>query len=222
MGNIKPWKMMMLRGGQDEEDGERRPGMEYMPPEGRRRNDHYPRTPDVGMRRRRDGGEDYPRTDMRRRMGFGEEPDDISMRRRRGAYAHGGSQGEEYDSEPIRFGGMIAMDEPWKHRQMTREMAMEWVDGMENADPSKPHGGKWTPEQVKAHAAKMGFPTEGAEFWEFFAVMNAMYSDYFEAAKRFNLQGNPEFFAELAKAWLNDKDAVENKAAMYYECIVAE
>lgn len=221
MTNIKPWKMMMLRGNQEEDDGRRRPDMTYMPPEGRRRNDHYPRMPDVGMRRRMDDGKAYPGTDMRRRMGFGGEPDETGMRRGSGAYMHGGGY-EEYESEPIRFGGMIAMDEPWKRRQMTREMAMAWVDGMENADPSKPHGGKWSPEQVKAHAAKMGLPTEGEEFWSFYAIMNAMYSDYYEAAKKFNLHNSPEFFAEMAKAFLHDPDAVENKAAAYYECIVAK
>ena len=49
--------------------------------------------------------------------------------------------------------------------------------------------------------------------------MNAMYSDYCKVAKRYGVD-RPEFFAEMAKAWLEDKDAVPNKAAMYYDCIV--
>lgn len=29
-----------------------------------------------------------------------------------------------------------------------------------------------------------------------------------------------EFYVDMAKAWLNDKDAVKHKAAAYYECVV--
>ena len=62
-------------------------------------------------------------------------------------------------------------------------------------------------------------PTEGERFWEFYAVMNAMYSDYYPVAKKYNVL-SPDFFADLSMAFINDKDAMENKAAMYYECIV--
>jgi hypothetical protein len=102
---------------------------------------------------------------------------------------------------------------------MTREMAMEWVDGMSGEDPAKPTGGKWTPEQVKPVATKYGIPTEGDRFWEFYAVMNAMYSDYYVVAKKHNAL-NADFFADMAMAFISDKDAVENKAVVYYECIV--
>lgn len=107
----------------------------------------------------------------------------------------------------------------YKHDKMNQHTAERWVDDMEGSDPAHPMGGKWTPEQVKPYAQKYGFPTDGDKFWEFYAIMNAMYSDNFETAKEFNLV-KPEFFASLAKSWLNDKDAVPNKAWMYYECIV--
>ena len=29
-----------------------------------------------------------------------------------------------------------------------------------------------------------------------------------------------DVYVDLAKAWIDDKDAVPNKALMYYECIV--
>ncbi len=38
-------------------------------------------------------------------------------------------------------------------------------------------------------------------------------------AKKYNTL-TPEFFADMAMAFISDKDAVENKTAMYYECIV--
>ena len=161
---------------------------------------------------------------MDRRMGFGErEGYDTGMRRRRrkdGTFMHyGGEHGGM--EEPIRFGGMVAMEggKRMGHQKMTREMAEEWVEGMEGSDPAKPHGAKWTMDQVKPIAQKYGVPTEGERFWEFWAVMNAMYSDYYPVAKKYNVL-TVDYFADLAMAFINDKDAVENKTTMYYECIV--
>ena len=107
----------------------------------------------------------------------------------------------------------------YKYDRMDQHTAEMWVAEMEGTDPAHPMGAKWTPDQVKPFAQKYGFPTEGEKFWEFYAIMNAMYSDAFDTAKEFNVV-RPEFFASLAKGWLNDKDAVPNKAQVYYECIV--
>lgn len=184
--------------------------MSYMPPYIEPEMRRYPRM-------RYDG--DMP---IDRRMGFGErDGDEHEMRRRRsdGTWMnHGGYSG---DDEPIRFGGMVSMrgGKDKSHQKMTREMAMEWVDGMSGEDPAKPNGAKWTPEQVKPVATKYGIPTEGDRFWEFYAVMNAMYSDYYVVAKKHNAL-NADFFADMAMAFISDKDAVENKAVVYYECIV--
>ena len=102
---------------------------------------------------------------------------------------------------------------------LTHEDAIRWVESMESEDPAKPHGGKWTMDQVKPVAQKYGVPTEGERFWEFWAVMNALYCDYYLVAKKYNAL-NPDFFADMAMAFLSDKDAVENKTAMYYKYIV--
>lgn len=51
-------------------------------------------------------------------------------------------------------------------------------------------------------------------------VMCSIYSDYAEVAKKYGLSGNAEFFADMAHAWLDDKDAVEDKAAAYYCYVV--
>ena len=162
-----------------------------------------------------------------RRMGFGEQPMDnydTEMRRRRrkdGTFMHYGG-GEDHEREPIQFGGVVSMSggsHRSGHHKLTREMAEEWVDSMEGSDPAKPHGGKWTMDQIKPIAQKYGVPTEGDRFVEFWAVMNALYSDYYAVAKKYNML-NPDFFADMAMAFINDKDAVKNKAAVYYECIV--
>ena len=247
-GKMTPMALMLMRSGDNNRrdgDGDGRrdyqtrrepwpadyPGrMTYIPPYGepdmRRRN--YPMGDyDGEMESRR---RNYPRSaydrDMieDRRMGFGEQPMDNydhEMRRRRNDGArmrHGGS----YEHEPIRFGGMVSMEGGGMrggHHKLTREMAEEWVDSMEGSDPAKQHGGKWTMDQVKPVATKYGIPTEGERFWEFWAVMNAMYSDYYPVAKKYNVL-TPDFFADLAMAFISDKDAVENKSTVYYECIV--
>lgn len=191
--------------------------MTYDPPYG---------SPDMRRRYETRGGYDGDMP-MDRRMGFEQPMDayDTEMRRRRrkdGTFMHYGDERESHGMEPIRFGGMVAMDgggHRGSHQKMTREMAEDWVNSMEGSDPAKQHGGKWTMEQIKPIAQKYGIPTEGERFWEFFAVMNAMYSDYYPVAKKYNVL-TPDFFADLAMAFISDKDAVENKAAMYYECIV--
>lgn len=100
-----------------------------------------------------------------------------------------------------------------------REVAEEWVEGMMNEDEQKPHGAKWDVAFLKPLAEKVGLPTEGEEFWEFYAVINSLYSDFCKVFKEYNFT-NPMGYAKLAKAWIRDKDAVDNKAMVYYECIV--
>lgn len=126
---------------------------------------------------------------------------------------------EEVRRKPVRAGGTFWMDAPKKSEKLTRAKAEEWVENMENEDPAKPEGGKWTMEQVKPIAQKLGIQPDTQKFIDFYAMMNAMYSDYYEVAKKFNV-ATPDFFAEMAKAFVCDKDAVKNKTAMYYEYIV--
>ena len=104
-------------------------------------------------------------------------------------------------------------------RHLTHEQAAKWVGSMKSDDPASPYGGKWTMEQIMPVATKYGVPTEGERFLELWAVMNAMYSDYYLVAKKHNVL-TPDFFADLAMAFINDKDAVKNKVEAYYEHIV--
>lgn len=103
--------------------------------------------------------------------------------------------------------------------EMTREDAERWVAGMKNEDASKPEGGKWSIEQAKPYAQKHGIRTDGPQFFEFYVMMNAMYSDYSEVAKKFNA-ATPDFFAEMAKAFIMDKDGKPGKTAAYFENLV--
>lgn len=102
---------------------------------------------------------------------------------------------------------------------LSKEEAMKWVHGMHGEDPAVTMGGKWDMEQMKSVAIKYGVPTEGERFWEFWAVMNSLYSDYYGVAAKYGTL-NPDFFADMAMAFINDRDAVKGKTARYYECIV--
>lgn len=99
-------------------------------------------------------------------------------------------------------------------RPFDHEMAKEWTGMMKNADGTM--GAHWTKEQTKPYMSQIGYKGDEAEFW---AIMNAMYSDYCAVLKKFGVD-RPEVYAALAKAWIEDKDAVKDKAAIYYECIV--
>lgn len=101
------------------------------------------------------------------------------------------------------------MDDP-----MTRDLAMRWVKGMKNADGST--GPHWTMDQANQIMEQMKIQCDEVEF---FVALNMMYSDYCKVAKRYNCS-TMEFYASLAKAFLNDTDAQPNKLMRYYECIV--
>ena len=100
--------------------------------------------------------------------------------------------------------------------QMTKEMAEEWTRGMKNEDGTK--GPHWKMEQVKQLMAQKGLQYDPVSLW---VALNMMYSDYCAVAKKFGLD-RPDFYAELAKAFLNDKDfegEPEEKVWLYYKCI---
>ena len=54
---------------------------------------------------------------------------------------------------------------------------------------------------------------------EFYATMNMLWSDYGAVAKKFGVD-SVEYWSELSKSFLKDKDAEDDKLALYYECIV--
>jgi len=100
--------------------------------------------------------------------------------------------------------------------KLTDEMATAWVEELKNTDPDHPVGPKWSRETIKPIAMKHGFtsPEKQLEFW---VVMNMMYSDYAETAKKHGVS-TLDFYADMAKAWMRDKDAVEHKTAAYIAC----
>ena len=140
----------------------------------------------------------YPDVENGRRMpqiGFSQNGD---WDKRSGQYERGGA-----DSRSIRM--------PRQH--LTHDEAEEWCDSMVNADGTK--GCHWTLEQTQDVAKQRNITCEPNDFW---AVMNMMYSDYCQVAKRQSVD-TPGFYADMAKAFLEDADAADGKAYLYWDCI---
>lgn len=101
--------------------------------------------------------------------------------------------------------------------QFSMEAAKEWTKNMKNEDgTSGPH---WTLEQAKQIMAQRKINYSPHCFW---AVLNSIYSDYSTVAKKHGLGGNLEFYIDMAKSWIDDKDAVSDKVYAYYTYIVRQ
>ena len=103
---------------------------------------------------------------------------------------------------------------------LTHEDVMRWYSKMQNDDGST--GQHWTEDQTASIAAAIGVAFDHITAEEFCAAMNMMYSDYFPVGVKYGVD-RPEFYADLAKAFLFDKDgpAPKEKLAAYYHGIVA-
>ena len=98
---------------------------------------------------------------------------------------------------------------------MSLETAKEWTKHMQNEDgTSGPH---WTLEQAKQIMAQRKIGLDPVQFW---VTLNMIYSDFSPVAKKHGLGGSLEFYTDMAKAFLTDKDAKPNKLSRYYEAIV--
>lgn len=134
----------------------------------------------------------------------------------------------EFDREYRTMAGYQPMDEMAHRRSgytaghvtgtalppFTRETAKEWTDGMVNEDGSR--GPHWTLEKAEQIMAQRNIDCDLYTFW---AVLNSIYSDYCAVFKKFNIN-NMDVYADLAKAWIDDSDAVKDKAAAYYSFVV--
>lgn len=97
----------------------------------------------------------------------------------------------------------------------TKEDALYWVEHMENSDGTT--GAQWTMDETSAMAKSMGVYLPAC-IW--FAAVNMMRSDYCLVARKHGVD-KPEFYADMAQAFLLDKDAgePEEKISAYYHCI---
>ena len=121
----------------------------------------------------------------------------------------------------------------WKHINEAEEMLSEnmygsdfthddasaWADSMVNEDGTM--GPHWNIDQTTAVARANGVMFDHITDWCWWVTMNMMYSDYYAVAEKYGV-GTPDYFADLAKAFLFDKDGPkpEKKLCAYYKYIV--
>lgn len=103
--------------------------------------------------------------------------------------------------------------------EFTREQAEKWAQHMRNTDGST--GAHWSMEQTTSLAESLGVSRDEVSPWCWWIAVNMMYSDYYGVASHFGV-ATPEFFAELARAFLLDEDGPgpKPKMAAYYCGIV--
>lgn len=95
------------------------------------------------------------------------------------------------------------------HGELTREEADHWVRSMENADGST--GGYFSMAETDEFKGQ-------CRDIDFCVTMNMMKSDYGVVAKKFGVD-MPAFYAEMAKAFLHDRDAAPGKLYRYHKYI---
>ncbi len=186
------------------------PRSEYMEP-----YSHYPMTPYVHPVYQREGWQ--TREDFRpmNKIGFSVDGEMERLPRELG-HDYPMSAGYEGREEMSRHqgDGYSMGQRPRVMPVFNRQMAEEWVSRMENADGTR--GPHFTLEKAKEIMKQYNVDCDPLEFY---VVLNSLYSDYDQALKK-NNASNLELYACLAKAWIEDKDAVPNKAAAYYTYVV--
>lgn len=182
-------------------------GMENRGGQRRTRDGRFRAEGDDGMRSHYDDDDEDYRMNT---IGFGNRDYPEPVWQEGGAHVtHTGMNEMEHRSGTRMAGGAYGYD-----MELTPDMAHKWTKAMHNGD--KTTGAHWSMEKTNQLAQQRNVNTDPVEFY---AVVNAMYSDFCEVAKKHNVH-NADFYVDLAKAWLKDPDAVPNKAAMYYEYIV--
>lgn len=101
--------------------------------------------------------------------------------------------------------------------KLSNDIMTEWVKSMSVTDGSEREDGqKWTVDQCYDVGSKMNIDWNKHTKYEWYTVLNMMYSDYYKTAKALNMQDDTTFFGRLAKDWLCDSDAGEDKLYNYY------
>lgn len=76
-----------------------------------------------------------------------------------------------------------------------------------------PRGQHWSYNQVKDFVESHGIKSDWTNWY---LVLNMCYNDYYDTAKTFDLQDDPEFFFSLARDFIEDADAKPLKVEKYF------
>ena len=104
-------------------------------------------------------------------------------------------------------------DDEWEPKKLTKSGAEMWVRHMTNADGTT--GEHWDYNQTEQVRQQKGYNCDPAAFY---AAMNMMYSDYSQVTRDTGCN-TVDFYAGMAKAFLCDEDAPEDKIERYAEYI---
>lgn len=167
---------------------------------------------------RRDYGYDYAKRDMHYSGESHYEPYPDMARR---DYEHGRQYRDhrEYDMRSRDYDDYAQTE----YGKMSDKDLMYWGDSLLNSDGTK--GEHFKHEQIEHLAKQLGIDMHKFGGIDVFTMaVNMIYADYCSVAKKFNVD-RPEFYAEFAKAFLDDKDfhgKGEEKLWLYYKCIAEQ
>ena len=178
------------------------------------RNPYGSRGGYVRSDRRSDYEDDYAMRGNRDRRDY---EYDYARGRRRDYATYNDRRMRDYDYEEDYRRRDYGKPEMFSHKDIET-----WKSMMKNEDGTR--GEHFRAEQVKHACQQAGIDCE--EFGEdiFCLAMNMMYSDYCKVAKKYGVD-IPEYYADLAKAFLRDKDfdgKPEEKLYLYYKTIVEQ
>lgn len=131
---------------------------------------------------------------------------------------HSASDKKDYVENHKKYDGKDYKKESY-HEEFDRKSAEHWASKMRNEDGTT--GAHWTMEQTTAVAKEHGVKFEYITDYCWFVTMNMVYSDYYAVAVK-NGCNTVAFYADMAKAFLFDKDAKSprDKISAYYEYVV--
>lgn len=105
---------------------------------------------------------------------------------------------------------------PTGEEHLTMEQAKDWLGKMQNADGTT--GPHWSYDQATQLMTQRNLTCNPVDFW---VALCMMYSDYSKVARAYSAD-NPNFYADMAAAFLCDEDAVKDKLVQYWEHIPAD
>ena len=99
---------------------------------------------------------------------------------------------------------------------ISRDLAEDVVKGFSITDGSeRMNGEKWTMDQTTAVGSEIAIDFNKVPKINWYIVLNMMYSDFYNTAKKVEYEDDPKFYAYLAKDWLWDMDAPADKLFKY-------
>lgn len=97
----------------------------------------------------------------------------------------------------------------------TEQDAKNWTSNFKNTDGTT--GPHWSIKQTEIVKTQRNIQWDQLEFW---VAMNLVYSKYGEIFRTYGVRDQIFLYADIAYAFLNDKDASPGKLASYFTYVV--